>query len=589
MVMAGGGDEEGGLWEVVARGRSGRGGALVRVDKDLDSAEAGRLSHGAVVAELQRCGERLRFTKIAGDGPRDGWVSLKAGGAPLLLRAGEAGTALAEEAASKAAALRALGGEAGATRSVWLLSQGTRGDVQPLVVLGQQLRRRGIRSKVFASRNFRGFVESYALGFVAHGVDIQASMQAESQEDGEKESNKEKWQKKMTENKDSVAGDMIAAIMTDEAYVEMARVFADELKAERPDAIVFANLFGGLPLYAWRKYGTPCLHANYFPTWLIPEEGLRGMHEDWVRIDRIVEATTGVASVAAASYDDWRSWFLSPKGCMTAHSAELLTLLEDDNDELQERARACCDLFTGFWVIDDALQMTDLEQFGGMEGLRMMQRFLDAGPPPMYIGWGSMPIDAAILTKAVFQVKQAGQRAIVVGGWMGAGLLGLEEFIWDKLPEDPFGIIKFARKNILFVKSAPHGWLFQRCVCTVHHGGAGTTAAALLAGVPTIVTPFSFDQQYHADWVVALGCGVQLSLMKPGLMDAEWAAAFKKVCTDEQMRARARDVAARLKAEPGVSEAVARVEAALEDRRATESSDLEGVGEGPPRGRTLGF
>lgn len=547
----------GNLWEVVGTG-SGAGGILVRTSEDVNSREArgGRLATGALVAELELHEDRLRFTRIAGDGPDHGWVSTCAKGSPLLLRVGDQGSATLR--AAKAAAQEAPSfGQDGST--IWLLGQGTRGDIQPLVVLGQALQRRGHNVKLFASKNFRGFIESYGLGFVQHGVDIQAKTKEVTQQP-----ENEELKRKFKEDKEAMGGDLINMVLTNEVLVDMASVFADALQVERPDLIFFGNLIGMIPLFAWRKYSIPCMHVNYFPIWLNTEENLREVWKDMLRIDRVVHEATGCGALADASFEEWLEWFRCPRRSMTAHSSQLLELAHGELAEIGDRFR---DMFTGFWVIDEASAMVDLEGFGGIEGLRMMQRFFDAGSPPIYIGWGSMPIGAGVLAKALLCVKEAGQRALVVGGWMGSGLLGLEEFVEETFPDDPFGVIPFARKNVLFVNSAPHGWLFPRCAATVHHGGAGTTAAALLAGVPTVITPFSFDQQHHADWVEKLGCGAQLSMHAGGgLVDAKWVSVLRGVSSDFKIKARAKNVAELIRREKGVAEAVARVEATLNER-----------------------
>merc|ERR1712151_771540 len=117
------------------------------------------------------------------------------------------------------------------------------------------------------------------------------------------------------------------------------------------------------------------------------------------------------------------------------------------------------------------------------------------------------------------------------------------------------GLVDYATKNVLFLDKAPHEWLLQRCMCSVHHGGAGTTAAAMRAGVPTIVVPLGYDQPVHGRWVEKLGVGIHGANLKDihvtNLQDA-----LTRATTDEKMQGRAREVAETLKREPGVSGAV---------------------------------
>lgn len=104
-----------------------------------------------------------------------------------------------------------------------------------------------------------------------------------------------------------------------------------------------------------------------------------------------------------------------------------------------------------------------------------LNAFLDAGPPPVYIGFGSIVLeDPDGMTKLIFDaVRQTGQRALVSKGWGGFGA-------------DQIGI----PDNVFMLGNVPHDWLFKRVSCVVHHGGAGTTAAGIAAGKPTVIVPF---------------------------------------------------------------------------------------------------
>lgn len=117
-------------------------------------------------------------------------------------------------------------------------------------------------------------------------------------------------------------------------------------------------------------------------------------------------------------------------------------------------------------------------------------RFLDAGSPPVFIGFGSMPIrdpqaTARLVVKAV---QQSGQRAILHAGWAGLRL--------EHLPPEIFPLTY-----------APYGWLFPRMAGVIHHGGSGTTGFALSSGVPSCVVPFLFDQFYWGERSTALNVG----------------------------------------------------------------------------------
>lgn len=113
--------------------------------------------------------------------------------------------------------------------------------------------------------------------------------------------------------------------------------------------------------------------------------------------------------------------------------------------------------------------------------------FLDDGPPPIYVGFGSMPAPQSLSTAVIEAVRAAGRRAIVARGW-GA-----------------LGVIDDARDGIA-IGEVNHQALFPRVAAVVHHGGAGTTTAAR-AGTPQVVLPMFSDQFYWASRVVDLAIG----------------------------------------------------------------------------------
>ncbi len=118
--------------------------------------------------------------------------------------------------------------------------------------------------------------------------------------------------------------------------------------------------------------------------------------------------------------------------------------------------------------------------------------FLDAGPPPIYIGFGSIVVDDPNgMTKLIFEaVKTTGQRALVSKGWGGFG-------------GDELGV----PEGVFMLGNVPHDWLFKHVSCVVHHGGAGTTAAGIACGKPTVVVPFFGDQPFWGAMVAKAGAG----------------------------------------------------------------------------------
>lgn len=116
--------------------------------------------------------------------------------------------------------------------------------------------------------------------------------------------------------------------------------------------------------------------------------------------------------------------------------------------------------------------------------------FLAAGPPPVYIGFGSMPgIDKDRTGRAVRDALSAtGTRAVIARGWGAIADVG-------------------SSATVHVIDSAPHGWLFPRCAAVIHHGGAGTTHEALRWGRPSLVCPVFGDQPFWGRRVAAIGAG----------------------------------------------------------------------------------
>ena len=165
--------------------------------------------------------------------------------------------------------------------------------------------------------------------------------------------------------------------------------------------------------------------------------------------------------------------------------------------------------------------------------------FFAAGPPPVHIGFGSMANGAGRwLQDAVRQAVEAtGVRAIVQAGW--AGLDGGRD------------------ERVFTTGEVPHSWLLPRVAATVHHGGAGTTAAGVRAGVPAVVTPVYADQPLWAHRLTRLGVATSVPFRK---LTADRLAEALTTVLRREYRDRAGALAARVGAEDGASAVVAAVE-----------------------------
>jgi UDP:flavonoid glycosyltransferase YjiC (YdhE family) len=195
---------------------------------------------------------------------------------------------------------------------------------------------------------------------------------------------------------------------------------------------------------------------------------------------------------------------------------------------------------TGYWFGDPDLDPAPSPDLVG---------FLAAGPPPVYVGFGSVVgRDAPALTALVAEaLERAGVRGVLATGW--GGLSGAAVECSDRLT---------------VVESAPHRWLFPRVAAVVHHGGPGTTTAGLQAGRPTIVVPTAVgDQPFWGGRVAALGAG-PAPIPRRRLTAPLLAEAIRRVTTDAGIRERAAALGERLRAEDGVANAVAVLQRYLE-------------------------
>jgi sterol 3beta-glucosyltransferase len=184
---------------------------------------------------------------------------------------------------------------------------------------------------------------------------------------------------------------------------------------------------------------------------------------------------------------------------------------------------------TGYW---------NLPPPAGWQPPADLLAFLDRPGPVVTIGFGSMMSrDPMALTDLITEaVRAAGVRAVLVAGWGGL------------MAQSP-------RDEVHFAKSVPYAWLYPRVAAVVHHGGAGTTGAALQAGIPAVVVPFMMDQPFWGARVAALGAG-PAPIPRRRLTADRLAEALRVAVTDETMRSTARALGQMLQAEDGVAEAV---------------------------------
>jgi UDP:flavonoid glycosyltransferase YjiC (YdhE family) len=197
-----------------------------------------------------------------------------------------------------------------------------------------------------------------------------------------------------------------------------------------------------------------------------------------------------------------------------------------------------------------------LESNGDWSPPEGLERFINAGPPPLSIGFGSV-IDAAaeeLLRSILAALSATGQRAVLVSGWNN---------YTGPLPD-----------NVFAVKSVPYDWLFPRVSAAIHAAGAGTVAEALRAGIPSICVPFAGEQKFYAKRLEELGIATS-PIDRRHVTTEGLAAAINQVTQDQAMRDRAKSFGDVVGRENGVREAVRLLRLYLDRSPQRSSPDAE--------------
>ncbi len=413
---------------------------------------------------------------------------------------------------------------------ITIIAAGSRGDVQPYVALGRGLQAAGHAVQLLATQGFQSLVAEYGLDFVALGGAVEAAAQSQMQAIAER-------------------GNLLEILATTgRGAHQLARLAAvSGLAAGQGTDLILGGL-GALPVGVAlsEKLGVPFIQAylmpftptREFPSVLTPLPQTRwtawanGLSHQLAR--QLMWQTFRAADnrVRAEVLDlppgSWWGPFAAlrqqPYPVLYGYSPQVVPPPAD----WQGMAEV-----TGYWL---------LEPPPGWTPPAALVDFLEAGPPPVYVGFVSMPSRQPEATaELVLQaLARAGQRGVIAAGWGGMQTSALP-------------------KTVYMAGALPHSWLFPRMAAVVHHGGAGTTAAGLWAGVPSIVTPFFGDQPFWGRRVHALGVGPR-PIPRPQLTAENLAAAIRAAVSDPALQERAAALGRRVRAERGVDRAVAVIE-----------------------------
>lgn len=383
---------------------------------------------------------------------------------------------------------------------VLLAPAGSRGDLQPFITLGTALLREGVTPVLCGTERFRAEAEARGIEFVAYRFDAEAAMRERAEA--------------------SVAGRLASMAMLNELLRRSVACHFDTLlrASEGAELVVGAGLqVAGDAIASFR--GVPYVCIAYCPA-AIPSGTHAPMTFPVTSLPRPLVPLAWRATafsfrrLLAKAIDARRAGLgLSPMQDILETYISQRPILATD-PELGEAPRDP----VGAPVTQlGYMHRTD----GGAELPHEVEQFLASGPPPVYLGFGSMvdpdPVRTARLV--VDAVTRAGCRAIVARGWAGLDA-----------PDPP--------PHVLFTGELPHGALFPRCAMVVHHGGAGTTAASARAGVPQLLVPHLSDQFFWADQIAARGLG-PAGIPRSRLAARSLARALRTTLDDRPMARRA--------------------------------------------------
>jgi sterol 3beta-glucosyltransferase len=410
---------------------------------------------------------------------------------------------------------------------VTILALGSRGDVLPYATLGKALHAAGHGVRFATFENFQSLVESHALEFQPIRGDAQAILSAAS---GQALAESGRSALRMWRAIMGSFGPMADGLARD--LTPLARHETDLIVSQLPGGLYGSDLAEVLGVPLWTASAMPMTPTAAWPMLSFPRAlaSVPGYNAWTYRaayqlvwqgfrpaINRWRQGTLGLPR--ASLRGDFRLLRDGRMSVLNAFSRHVVPRPPDWGEHVH---------ISGYWFPAEP----------GWQPPDDLRRFLDAGPPPVFVGFGSMPLrQPGEVTATVLEaLKQSGKRGILGAAWGGIGS--------GELPD-----------GVLRIEYAPYGWLFPRMAGGVHHGGSGTTAFGLRAGVPSLVVPFLFDQYYWGERLHALGVGPEPLLFKK-LSAGRLAGAITHATGEEGMRRRAAELGAIILAEDGLQNAM---------------------------------
>ena len=407
-----------------------------------------------------------------------------------------------------------------------LLTIGTRGDVQPVISLGLGLKAAGYAVRLVAPKNFASWIASHDLEVACFDIDFEAMLR---EQEVLTFIEKSMWTK-IRQGRRLFRRMYEAVIDGTVAHTKDADAILFHPKIE-PAVDVAEALQIPAVLFAFQ----PMTKTGDFPFLIIPYRSLgRWLNRrsyDLIRVLRNVFVgpinELRVDRLGLARRARFADPFAIGGQKVPVLYAVSPTVFPKPTD-WPESAHV-----TGYWFLDETDAWSPSESLAA---------FLEAGPKPLYVGFGSMPskdpkAQARLLIDAF---EHAGQRAVMAKGWGG---LDPSEFVGDSA-------------HVHVIEGAPHTHLFPLMAGVVHHGGAGTTAAGLRAGLPTLICPHLADQPWWSRRIAELGVGPEPLAPKHWTLE-NLSDRLRLLRDQPEYASKAQALAERIASEDGVGDAVA--------------------------------
>ena len=428
------------------------------------------------------------------------------------------------------------------------MAGGTRGDVQPFVCLGSALLERGHEVELVAPRDGETMARAAGLPFRALPADAQELFSSESARRMLVKGRANSFFRWVRNEEKAYADEMRQVLVAASESADL--IVCGILLDARCRAIAQARGISMVSLHL-----APLIPSRSYPSALLPQRRLgpltrashllslqmlyRAQRDDLKALHRELE-------IQPPTWSAWRHGFSGREPCLLAYSQALFPR-------------------PGDWpsaphAVGALRPSPELRARLGAAGVAPdLDEWLQAGPPPVFFGFGSMPIlgTSTVLPTIRAALAELGMRGVLAIGWSEVDARSDETlFVLDEVD---------------------HQSLLPRCAAAVHHGGAGTTAASAAAGIPTLVCSVVADQAFWGARCRTLGIGDTFPLKK---LDARRLVAGLRRVLRRDIVARARQVARRMTEEDGAAGAVTSIEEMDRSKRASAGATFR-----PPRGR----